>query len=230
VETHVALGVLAGLLSVGGAAPYLRDVLRGTTVPHRGAWLVWTVLGCIALAAQVSAGAGWGATFLWVQTAGMVCTLALAVRRGVGGTRPLDLAALGLAAAGVVGWQATDSPLAATVCVCVADAVGFALVLPKAWRDPWSETSSTYLLAALSGACPLLVVSGGLELVLYPAWFVAANALVTVVLVRRRSVLGPVRPAARHAAADRPCPTCATGRVLAAAPWSTSLLPGASAG
>lgn len=230
-ETHVVLGVLAGLLSVGGAVPYLRDVRRGTTVPHRGAWLVWSVLGCTALAAQVSAGAGWGATFLWVQTAAMLFTLALALRRGVGGTRPVDLAALGLAAAGVVGWQVTDSPLCATVCVCVADAVGFALVLPKAWREPWTETTSTYLLAALSGVCPLLVVSGGPDLVLYPAWFVVANALVTVVLVHRRSALGSVRPAARHAAdVDRVCPTCATGRVLAAAPWSASLLPGASAG
>lgn len=229
-ETHVALGVLAGLLSAGGAVPYIRDVLRGTTVPHRGAWLVWSVLGCTALAAQVGAGAGWSATFLWVQTAAMLCTLALAVPRGVGGTRPTDLAALGLAAAGIVGWQMTDSPLCATVSVCVADAMGFALVLPKAWRDPWSETTSAYLLAALSGLCPLVVVGDAFELLLYPAWFVAANALVTVVLTQRRSALGPVRPAARHAAADRPCPTCATGRVLAAAPWSASLLPGASAG
>lgn len=219
-------GVVAGLLSVAGAVPYLWDVWRGRTVPHRGAWLVWTVLGCTALAAQVSAGAGWAAAFLWVQAFGMLCTLGLAVTRGIGGARPAELAALGLAAAGVVGWQATASPLCATACVCLADAMGFALMLPKAWRDPWSETSSTYLLAALSGACPLLAAGdGGPELLLYPVWFVVANALVTAVLALRRSALGAVRPGARHASGDdRNCPACATRRQLASAPWSAAVL------
>ena len=35
------LGVLAGVASVVNTVPYIRDVLRGTTRPHRGTWLIW---------------------------------------------------------------------------------------------------------------------------------------------------------------------------------------------
>ena len=34
-------GVLAGLLGVLDTIPYVRDMFRGTTRPHRGTWLIW---------------------------------------------------------------------------------------------------------------------------------------------------------------------------------------------
>ena len=44
------LGILAGVLSVLDGVPYIRDVLRGTTRPHRGTWLIWSSLAIVALA------------------------------------------------------------------------------------------------------------------------------------------------------------------------------------
>ena len=34
------LGVLAGLAGIGDTIPYVRDIVRGTTRPHRGTWLI----------------------------------------------------------------------------------------------------------------------------------------------------------------------------------------------
>lgn len=227
-QRAAVLGVIAGVVSSVGAVAYMRDVVLGRAVPHRGAWLVWMTLGCVALAAQIDAGAGWSAAFLWVEVVGMGCTLALAVPWGVGGARPAELTALGLATAGVIGWQVTDSALWATVCVCLADAVGFALMMPKAWRDPWSETVSTYLLAASSGSLTVFAVGTAVtpapELVLYPAWFAVANGLMSVVLSRRRLVMGA--RAARHAAPRTTAPrslaragTRSTARATASDSW-----------
>jgi hypothetical protein len=53
------LGILAGILSVPDAVPSARDVMRRTTRPHRGTWLIWSTLAIVALASQVADGAEW---------------------------------------------------------------------------------------------------------------------------------------------------------------------------
>jgi hypothetical protein len=39
-----ALGVLAALIGIASTVPYVRDTFRRSTQPHRGTWLVWSVL------------------------------------------------------------------------------------------------------------------------------------------------------------------------------------------
>ena len=41
-------GVLAGAVAAACTVPYVRDTLRGNTVPHRGSWLIWGVLEVVA--------------------------------------------------------------------------------------------------------------------------------------------------------------------------------------
>ena len=74
------------------------------------------------------------------------------------------------AAAGVTGWLIADDPLVATVCVVVADLIALTMMVPKTWRDPDSETLSTFALASAGGAIAAGSV-GALEpsLLLYPA-------------------------------------------------------------
>ncbi len=187
---QVLLGLLGGAFALLDPWPYLRDVLRGTTRPHRGARLIWATLGCIALAAQAASGGGWSLVVVGVQAVTTTFTLVLSLRGGEGGTTWPELALLGLAAAGVAGWLLLDTPVVATCCVVLADAVGFALMLPKAWHRPWTETASTYVLAGLSGACAVGAVgSVDVAVVLYPAWFAVSNLALGTLLMLRRYVL-----------------------------------------
>jgi len=109
----------------------------------------------------------------------------LSTWRGVGGVSPAELALLGVA-----GWAVSSQPVVATVCVLVADAVGVVLMLPKTWRDPWSETASTFALAAGSGALGTIAVGAvTVDLLLYPDYFAVVNAVTAgVILGRRRSL------------------------------------------
>jgi hypothetical protein len=43
------LGLAAALVAVADTIPYLRDILRGTTRPHRGTWLIWSLVAAGAL-------------------------------------------------------------------------------------------------------------------------------------------------------------------------------------
>lgn len=46
------LGLLAGAVGIVDTVPYVRDMLRGLTRPHRGTWLIWGVLAVVAYGSQ----------------------------------------------------------------------------------------------------------------------------------------------------------------------------------
>ena len=132
-----------------------------------------------------------------VQTLTMTLVFLLSIRRGVGGVGRYDLTMIGAAGLGIVGWLLTDEPAVATAFVVGADAIGVALMLPKTWRNPWSETLSTYVLASMSGVLSAAAV-GALDasLLLYPAYFAVANgATAAVIAARRRGAVMAGAPA-----------------------------------
>ena len=183
-------GVAAAVLSLIDLVPYIRDILRGTTRPHRGTWLIWSVLGVTAFASQFADGATWSLGLVGVQAATTTLVLVLSIRFGMGGASRADLCLIGLAGLGLVGWAVSSTPAVATTFVVAADLIGVVMMLPKTWRDPWSETAPTYVLASASGLCGALAV-GELDasLLLYPVYYTLGNgAIAGVILHRRRSV------------------------------------------
>jgi hypothetical protein len=43
-------GGLAGVVGVVDTVPYVRDILCGTTRPHRGTWFIWGLLAVVVCA------------------------------------------------------------------------------------------------------------------------------------------------------------------------------------
>ena len=194
----VTLGLLAGLLAVADPIPYIRDTVRGRTRPHRGTWLIWGVLANVAFLAQHADGAVWSLPMVGAQALLTTVVFALALRNGEGGLSRAEVLLIGIAGAGVVGWLSADEPLVATVCVVAADLIGVALMVPKTYRDPWSETFSTFALASLSGALAAGAV-GALDtsLLLYPVYYCAGNGAIALLIRWRRAALRqPAAPAA----------------------------------
>ena len=180
-------GVAAAVLSLIDPVPYIRDILRGMTRPHRGTWLIWSALGAVAFASQFADGATWSLGLVGAQSATTTLVLLLSLRFGIGGASVTDLCLIGLAGLGIVGWAISSEPVVATVCVVMADMIGVLMMLPKTWYDPWSETAPTYVLASGSGLCGAIAV-GGLNagLLLYPAYYALANGAIAAVILRRR--------------------------------------------
>jgi hypothetical protein len=175
---------------VACTVPYLRDTLRRTTVPHRGSWLIWSVFEVVALEAQRADAARWSLLPLLTQAVGTCLVFGLSVRLGSGQLTRVDLALIGLAGVGVARWLAVDEPVIATTCVIVADLVAMLMMMPKAWREPHSETLSTFALAAGSGVLMTGAVGAlSVSLLAYPVYFAAVNAAVAGVIAHRRRVL-----------------------------------------
>ncbi|HEY7625672.1 MAG TPA: hypothetical protein VH761_01340 [Ilumatobacteraceae bacterium] len=112
----------------------------------------------------------------------------LSLRHGYGRLTRVDVGLLVVASGGVIGWMISANPVVATVCVIGADSVGVAMMLPKTWRDPHSETLLTFAMASLSGLLAFVAV-GHLEtdLMIYPGYFAVMNgAIATIIWFRRR--------------------------------------------
>ena len=183
-------GVIGGLLSLIDPVPYVRDILRGRTHPHRGTWLIWSVLACVALASQWAQNGGWSLVVLTVQAASTTLILVLSIRRGVGGASAVEVALLVVAGAGVAGWALSSEPVVATLCVLAADLVGAAMMVPKTWRDPWSETLATFWLTAAAATLGAIAVGSlDVSLLLYPVYFTVINLVTASLILVRRLVL-----------------------------------------
>jgi hypothetical protein len=60
-------------------------------------------------------------------------------------------------------------------------------MIPKTYRDPYSETLSAFVIALASGVCGMLAV-GALDfgLLLYPAYIFCADLILVAVIAARR--------------------------------------------
>lgn len=191
IDLPAVFGLLGGLLGVASTIPYVRDTLRRTSVPHRGTWLIWSVLEVVAAQAQWADGAGWSLLPLFTQAAGTWLVFALSVRLGCGGLGRGDLTLMAMAGVGVAGWLAFDEPVIATICVIIADFAAAVMMAPKAWRQPHSETLSTFVLAAVGGALMVgSVGSGRIALLAYPIYYTLIDAALAAMIAYRRRCAG----------------------------------------
>ena len=196
VEIAAVFALVGGALGAVQSLPYLRDTLRRVTSPHRGSWLIWSLLEVIAVESQRADGARWSLVPLATQALGTCLVFALSVRLGSGGLSRVDLGLISLAGVGVVGWVVADDPTIATTCVIAADLVAALMMLPKAWRDPHSETLSTYAIASLGGVMAVgAVATMSLPLLAYPVYFTLLNASLAGMIGYRRRRLDPRRSA-----------------------------------
>lgn len=188
IDSTAIFATVGGALGAVGSIPYLRDVWRRSTVPHRGSWFIWSVIEVVAVEAQHADGASWSMIPLISQAVGTCAVFALSLKLGSGGVNRVELALIGLAGIGVLGWLAADEPVIATGGAILADFIGAIMMLPKAWREPRSETMSTFAVASISGvvtAASVGVLSP--SLLIYPMYFALINAVLTLVIGFRRA-------------------------------------------
>lgn len=202
-ELAPVLGLLAGVVGVADTIPYVRDTLRGATRPHRGTWLIWGVLAVVVCLSQYADGASWSLVMVAVQAVLTGVIFALSIRRGTGGLSAPELVMIAIAAAGLIGWVIADEPLVATACVIVADVIGAAMMVPKTYRAPESETLVTFAFASLGGALAAGAVGAwNVSLLVYPAYYCLVNGAIALLIYQRRATLArasvgdsPRRPA-----------------------------------
>jgi hypothetical protein len=195
IQIAPVLGVLAAVVGVAGNIPYLRDTFRRSTEPHRGTWLIWGVLAIVVCLSQRADGASWSLVMAATHVVLNTAIFVLAIRLGTGGVNATDTLMITVAAAGLAGWLVADEPIVATLCVVAADLIAAAMMVPKTYRDPHSETLSTFACASLGGGLAAGSVAA-IEpaLLLYPIYYCLVNGALALLIGRRRAVKCQAQP------------------------------------
>ena len=179
-------GLLSGVLSVYAFIPYIVDTARNRTHPQRASWLIWSVLGSIAFFSQLYEGAGASLWFAAVQVSGTILVFILSIRCGSGTyLKRSDFAILLIALIGLILWHLTENAAYALAITISISLMGGSVTIIKAFKEPESETMSTWVISLIASVCALVSV-GKLDFILlaYPAYlFVLYSAIVLAMLL-----------------------------------------------
>jgi hypothetical protein len=190
-DWHLALGIASGLLAFVAIAPYIKDILYGTTRPNIVSWALWVLLLLIALWAQVSAGASWSLILLIGDLIGTTTISILClVGYGYGKYNWLDGVCFALAIVAILLWQVTHQPVLAIVFAAIADLLASVPTLVKAYKDPLSEDPTQFLMiagAALLGVSSTVILSPAN--LIFPIYLFCINGSIGMVALSRKRLL-----------------------------------------
>ncbi|MBI2326451.1 hypothetical protein HYU91_03620 [Candidatus Collierbacteria bacterium] len=177
-------GYISALLSIFMIFPYVRDILRQKTKPERGSWLIWTILGFIAFFSQLAKGA---TDSLWLtagQTIAVLIIVILSIKYGYGGLGKRDVKALIGAGIGLMLWYITNEAALALLIIIIVDGIGTLLTAVKSYKDPESETLTTWIMSGTSGIFGMLAVGNiNLILIAYPFYIILANYVIVAAII-----------------------------------------------
>ena len=177
------MAVVAAVIALAGSVPYVIDTLSGHTRPNRATWMVYAVVGCLAVVSSYAAGGRWSLLLGVAYAIGPIAILLASIRHGEGGWSPLDRSCLGLAAFGLVGWAVSGDPRVGVVLQTLADAVGTVPTWIKAWRDPAHENRRAWTCYAAASVLNLFAIaSWSIGEVCYNAWLVLCCGSVAAIL------------------------------------------------
>ncbi len=188
-DTPLLFGLAAGAISALAYLPYVYATLTGRCRPQRASWLIWLVLGSVALFGQIVEGAGASLWFAAIQVAGAALVVLLSVRHGAGGFLSRgDRIVLALSALGLLTYFFTETAAYALAITISISSLGGMATVVKAFHFPNSETVSTWAANAGASLCALLAVGAPDALLLaYPLYMLVMNGAVVLAIYLGRN-------------------------------------------
>lgn len=183
------LGILGGLIFIIGDFPYIDDIFKSKTKPHRVSWLIFFILDLIFLINQYALHATNSLWLIYAWTSIAFLIFILSIKKGVGGFAKLDVLCLIGALIGLLFWALLKTPLISLYCNLIVSAIAFVPTIKKSYLDPSSETKISWFTAAL--AAVLATVSVGklnYQLLALPILSFTATITIFGILVYKDSV------------------------------------------
>lgn len=191
-EIKNIVGVVAIILVFVGYVPYIRDILKGKTIPHVYSWILWEFVGGITFALQISYGAGFGAfvTLAAELMGGTVIVLSILLHRSKFDITKTDTFFLCMAFISLGFWLIAKQPIISILLATTTELLAFVPTIRKTWHKPHSETLSLYALNTLRfGLAFLALQHYSFITAMYPITWTIANGFFAIMLILRRKKL-----------------------------------------
>jgi hypothetical protein len=192
-EIKATFAVFAAVIGTASYAPYLRDMLRGTTKPHVYTWLIWTLTTGTAAAGAWYGGGGYSAASQTLASCLTFLFFFLSLRYGTKNITRSDTLILFAALFAIGLWWLLRNPLLSVLLVTVIDVIAYAPSYRKSFSEPWSESVLAWNMFTLAMIFSILSIAHyNVLTVIYLAMTVAMNiGLVALCLYRRQCVPKP---------------------------------------
>ena len=181
------MGALAVVIAVVAYAIYVWKSLRGDARPHPLSWLIFGILTGTGYLVQLDQAAGPASWVMGITTA--VCFL-LCVMSFWKGERVFpwyEWAFLLAAAIIFLFYLWSRQPTLSAILAATVNVLGFGPTVTKAWNRPFSDSVTTFALNSLKFVPSFFALDTvSVATWVFPATLVVANAVVALVIYRRR--------------------------------------------
>ncbi len=183
------LGISGTLLAIYAIIPYIADIKKGNTKPHKMAQILFMIIAGISFFGQLQEGATASlyltAYFFFIP----FIILYLSRNTKIGSVTKSDMVTLLMCLLVLVIWAITDSPALAIVLITSVNFVGKVLVMKKVYKFPDSELQLTWNLAIIASLLTVLSV-GELNwiLILTPLHNAVTVAIISLIITKRRKI------------------------------------------
>lgn len=191
-EIFTAIGLVFMLISYG---VYLYTIYKGETRPHPFSWFIWGLLTAIGFFAQISDGAGIGAsiTFLSAVISFFIAGIGYIKRENIIISRS-DKWAFVLSLLAIPLWLVTNTPLWSVILITLIDMVGFYPTFRKSWNAPKQESALSFSLGGFKHLFTILALENySIITALFPCSLVIMNFGFIAMLCVRKNALKNVR-------------------------------------
>jgi hypothetical protein len=190
-EIKLLFGIASSVIAVLCFIPYIKDIIAKKTEPHRYSWLVWTILQVVGVMAQIKEGAGYGAWALAIGAFFCFAIFLMSFKYGTKNISKFDVACLVASLFAIIIYVSIDNPVWAIIAVALIDFVGFLPTFRKGYEEPFTETTSTFIMSAAAQALSLVALQNyNFTTVLYLAsLFLTNSSFAIMILYRRRAVM-----------------------------------------
>lgn len=182
------LMLIAGLIELSTAIPYIRDIRNGKTYPAMVSWITWFLLGAIAAGASFSDGAIASGIISGAIAVECLLIILFSLKKAQFTYSRFDAFCQLGALLGLLMWWWTKDPLVALIFFVVVDATGALPTFRHAWRKPREETLHTFSLSILGNSLALAAIPVyTVPEVIIPAYLLTLNTVLSgTILFRKR--------------------------------------------
>ncbi len=186
-------GITSAVLSCFAYVPYVLDTIAGRTHPQRASWLIWSVLGSIALGSQIFEGAGPSLWFAAIQVGGTALIFLMSITRGNGTfLRRTDGFVLAAAGIGLVLWALTDTAVYALAITITISLLGGVVTVRKAYLFPHTETLAMWFTSFIAAGFAIAAVGAwNWVLLAYPLYLLVLNGAIVGAMLHGRTRVAP---------------------------------------
>ena len=192
--------IFASICEIIGFFPYIWNSLFGKTRPHTFTWLIWLITNGVAVTGLWIGGGGIGSIPSTISVIFVITVFLISLKFGKKDIKLSDTVILIIALSSIFIWWLLNSPILAVILVSIIDVIGYIPTFRKSFKEPWTETLSSWVLFALASTFAILGLEAyNLLTVSYLASISFVNvSLVIFLLIRRRNTEKPVKSSSNH--------------------------------